>query len=236
MEVLGVDGCGSGWLGVVVGERGVRSCRFAEDIASLVAAVGPVAACGIDIPIALAERGWRQADLAARTTLGRRASTLYVIPPRPVLEAPDHVAASARCRDLCGQGVSRQAYGLRSKIFEVRAWVKAAGVAVFEVHPELSFVTMGEETGLGRPSASKKRWAGLWQRLALLAAVGLPVDGRLVDTAGRAAPDDVLDAAAVAWSARRVLSGEARRYPPAPDGRAASPEPADVPVPMAVWA
>ena len=49
-------------------------------------------------------------------------------------------------------------------------------------------------------------------RRDLLATVGIGVDASVVG----AAVDDVLDAAVVAWSGRRVLSGQARSLPTRP--------------------
>jgi predicted RNase H-like nuclease len=52
----------------------------------------------------------------------------------------------------------------------------------------------------------------------LLIAAGWPADflapGRF--RASQAGDDDLLDACAVAWTARRILRGEARRFPDEP--------------------
>ena len=92
---------------------------------------------------------------------------------------------------------------------------------VVEVHPELSF----QEMAGGRLPASKATWSGLIARRELLQQHGidLPDD---IGTAGlRAGPDDVLDAAAAAWTAVRVASSTARSLPNPPqdlDGVAAA--------------
>jgi predicted RNase H-like nuclease len=68
----------------------------------------------------------------------------------------------------------------------------------------------------GAPLAyAKTTWNGLAARRTLLAraGIGLPDD---LAAAGRAAPDDVLDAAAVAWSAHRIATGDARTLPDPP--------------------
>ena len=68
---------------------------------------------------------------------------------------------------------------------------------------------------------SKKGWNGHHARRALLEGVGIFVPRVLSGPAGRAAVDDVLDAAAAAWTAWRRSRGLACRVPtgdPDPDG------------------
>jgi predicted RNase H-like nuclease len=76
-------------------------------------------------------------------------------------------------------------------------------------------------------AAGKKTWNGQMTRRALLAAAGIRLPGDLAEA--RAAPaDDVLDAAAAAWSAKRIASGQASSLPhPA--------QPDDAGHPIAIW-
>jgi predicted RNase H-like nuclease len=103
---------------------------------------------------------------------------------------------------------------LRHKILEVRRWLPDSPCPVYEVHPEVSFAVIA-----GSPAASsKKTWAGMVERHHAL--VGEGIDLMTVDsgTAGRiSAVDDMLDAGAVAWSAGRLLRGEARSFPDPPE-------------------
>ena len=65
-------------------------------------------------------------------------------------------------------------------------------------------------------SASKKSWQGMVERRAALETAGIRL-GEVPDDVGRrAAVDDVLDAAVVAWTARRLRDGEARSFPGSP--------------------
>lgn len=168
---------------------------------------------GIDIPVGLAVAGPRRADLEAARLLGARRSSLFRTPVRAALEQETHAAANATQRALTGEGVSAQAYALRAKVLEVDAWRRTPGLPrVVEVHPETSYAVLA-----GRPASFPKRtWAGLQERVALLAGVGivLPAD---LGPAGAAAPDDVLDAAVAAWSAERVRDGRARSLPDPPE-------------------
>jgi predicted RNase H-like nuclease len=78
----------------------------------------------------------------------------------------------------------------------------------------------------GHPLPDGKRtWAGAEHRRMLLAREGLFV-GDLGEAGRRALVDDVLDAAAAAWTAARILTGDATSLPdppePTPDGLAAA--------------
>jgi predicted RNase H-like nuclease len=92
------------------------------------------------------------------------------------------------------------------------------------VHPELSFCTLA-----GRPlPVAKDTWNGAALRRRLLHRAGLDLPDDLGE-AGRAQVDDLLDAAVVAWTCRRLLQGQAVSWPdppePGPGGR-----------PIAIWA
>ena len=203
--VTGVDGCVKGWVAVTLGathSTAVTRVTVAVTLAGL-----PLAGVtGIDMPLGLLAVGWRDADVLARRALGRRGVTVFAIPPRPVWECESYAEASRACRDLTGKGFSVQAWGLRRKIAEAdeyrrQAALAPASVRLFEVHPELSFAAMA-----GAPLADGKHTrAGLGIRRELLAAAGILLPPRVAG----AAEDDLLDAAAVAWSARRIAAGRA---------------------------
>ena len=226
-RVLGVDACPAGWVGVVLGGGEPRALVAAE-IGALVeraAGAGPLAAVGIDIPIGLPDRGRRRADELARRVIGRLGSSVFMTAVRPALEAPDHASAVVLNRRLAGEGVSRQAYGLRAKLFQVDAWVRSARQPVIEVHPEVSFAQMNG----GPLTARKSTWAGAAIRSELLAAHGIALRGTLGLDGLAVGVDDVLDAGAAAWSARRYAEG---RAVPRPD----PPEVFDDGWPAAIWA
>jgi predicted RNase H-like nuclease len=202
---------------------------LAPTVSALVAvceADGPVAVVGVDVPIGLLEWGARDADtLAAQRLHGSRRASVFAMPVRAALGAPDRAAADAVNRAAGGSGVSVQAYGLGGRVLEVDGWLRAEVAGnrppVYEVHPEVTFGQMA-----GRPLVDSKRtWAGAEQRRMLLAREGLFLAGTLGD-AGRAAVDDVLDAAACAWTAARIVAGDATSLPdppqPTPDGLAAA--------------
>lgn len=206
--VAGVDGCRGGWVGVVLADDGtVRDARVAHTFDALTAAFGRVDVVGVDMPVGLVETGVRECERLARGLLAARASTVFPMPPRGALAAPTHAQAVARCRELGVPGVSAQGYALRRKVFEVEQVAAASrAVPVVEIHPELSFRAM---TGDVLPS--KRSADGIARREEALRRHGIAVPG--VRGAER---DDVLDAAAVAWSASRYAHGEAVSLPDPP--------------------
>ena len=221
---MGIDGAPGGWVGVVVDHKGFVAALFGETIGRLAELVPDADGFGIDIPIGLFADRFREADVVAREAAGPRRASIFPIPPRPALESATYAAGNELARRLTGSGMSVQAYGLRAKIFEVERWLPGAGVAAWEVHPEVSFATLA-----GRPlTAGKKTWNGSTARRNLLVGAGicLPDDLGIAGTAG---VDDVLDAAVVAWSCRRLIAGRGRSWPdppePGPGGR-----------PIAIWA
>ena len=214
MTVLGVDGWTGGWVAVELDDRGVVATHVAAEIEQLVSGCPDVTVIGIDMPIGLADQGLRACDLEGRLLLGSRRSTLFPVPTRAALSCEDYQQALAISREQGSGGFSRQAWSLRGKILQIDRWNPAtvkAGLSVHEVHPELSLAAINGAVLL----ESKKTWAGMRRRLSLLAGEGIVIP----DAPGPAGPvpaDDVLDAAVVAWTARRISTGAAESIPAVP--------------------
>lgn len=197
---------------MVLGGPGLGVCSLA-DFESLVAALGDAKWIIVDIPIGLSERSARQADAEARKVLGPRASSVFLTPPRIAIEQDNYALARQEARQLTGRSLSSQGFALRQKILEVAA-VAERDPRVLEGHPEVSFWALAG----GRPmSHSKKTWNGQMERRQLLAEAGLALPDRLKGTAGHVPVDDILDAAVLAWTARRVVEGTAGSLPDPPE-------------------
>jgi predicted RNase H-like nuclease len=200
-EVLGVDWYRRGWVGVALGD-GVR-VLVDERLAALMARVPDAAVIGVDMPIGLTD-GVREADRLARAFVGPRRASVFFAPPGAALDATSYAEANAALPP--GRRIPQQAWALRHGIAEV---ADLAAERVIEVHPEASFRAL---RGDPVPHA-KTTWNGQMLRRRLLAHAGVALPDEL-GAEGVVPPADVLDAAAVAWSARRYAAGTARSFPP----------------------
>ncbi|MDE0232406.1 MAG: DUF429 domain-containing protein [bacterium] len=239
-----------GWVMVVAGvvpgsrvEEVVVKGSFADLWAH--ACKAGLLAVTVDIPIGLPATEGRTADRDARHCLKgppSRSSSVFPTPPLSSINASTYEDAQKLARRSTGKGISRQTYALFPKIRDVRCAVQPDAFdprsrpRVAEVHPEVSFQAMACQ-----PMCFHKRFqAGVAERLALLecdfpnladVALRTRITGR--DAAGLGETltpglDDVLDAVAAAWTARRLIQGRAKRLGGSerdPDG-----------YPMNIWA
>ena len=218
--VVGVDAYRGGWVTVALHNGLVEGCGAYTRFEKLLNDHSDASVVGVDIPIGLPVSGAREADKLARTFIGPRRNSVFPPPPRSMLEAGTYRAALDLARELGVAGVSKQSFGLAPKMLEVDG-IARRDKRVLEVHPEVSFRAMA-----GQPLTwSKKSWNGASMRRMVLAQhdIVLPDD---LGVAGLAAVDDVLDAAAAAWTAYRISRGKAASLPSPPeelaDGRKAA--------------
>jgi predicted RNase H-like nuclease len=229
MRVLGVDaytkGRNKGWIGVELNRGAFVAAHIADRLTTLLSAVNDIQAVGIDMPLRLAETGRRQADIDARAFVGRPlGAAVFLMPLRAVWEQEgiwyddSWEEANQRCWQLSrdelspdGYGLPPFTWGLRVKLREANECLATDEYPLHEVHPEVSFAAMN-----GKPLTHRKvSWTGHITRRALLAKHGVHLPDELGD-AGNARLDDVLDAAAAAWSAHRIATGHAGRLPTEP--------------------
>ncbi len=226
--VAGVDACRGGWLVVLANVDGdpeprARIVPAFADVLSLAEAPSIIA---IDIPIGLPECsgiGGRAADIAARANLGARQSSLFAVPARAAVMETDYRAACAAAlkHSEPPRKVSKQTFNIFPKIREVDALMTPALQArVFECHPETAFWAMNERAPLDEPKKVKSSPfpAGLALRRKLLTRAGF-LAAFLERTHFRrtdAGADDLLDACACAWTALRIVRGEAMTFPAEP--------------------
>ena len=198
MRVAGVDGTKAGWVAVFLESGRFVGARIVRPVETDFGELKDVRTIAIDIPIGF---GPREADRAARKYLRGNASTVFPTPPRNVLEAPF----------APGLGASAQAHALGPRILHVTRLARADD-RIREVHPEVSFRAMND----GRPLRYRKKSAGgALERVELLRRHGITLDD--LGDAAFAPLDDVLDAAAAAWSAYRIATGTAASLPDPPE-------------------
>lgn len=208
--VLGIDGCPQGWVVVALKNGEFHSCNYFETFLEAAASRPEAEVIAVDMPIGLLDEGVRTCDALAREFVGPRRGSVFMTPPRPALAAPEYKEAVKIAKKLTGSGISKQAYGLANKIFEVEQ-TAAKNPRIFECHPEVCFAAMnGEVLRYG-----KKSWNGQVLRRTLLSNNGIWLADDL-GQAGTLAPDDVIDAAATAWTARRIFNKQAQAIPKEP--------------------
>lgn len=202
VDLAGIDACPGGWVAALLSGGAVR----VEEVSTL-SSLPLVHAAVIDIPIGLAATGKRACDLLAKDLLGPRRSSVFITPPRDVVEMLEYPEANALCKARHGWGLSAQAFHLFRRIREAEAWALSLPDPwrVVESHPELAFLDSG-----GEPFPSKHTAQGLAARRG--AAASMFPEGWSLSTR-RAKEDDVLDALAMLWVAGRISEGQAVSLP-----------------------
>lgn len=236
-RVAGLDGCPGGWVCVTWSRAGEVRARRITDLVELF--LGPDAPdlAAIDIPLGLPDRagpGGRAPERLVRPGLKARQSSVFSVPSRAAVEASAgageerarYLRACAVARDTSDppRAMSKQCFHILPKILEADRLLRHRPdlrARLLECHPEVSFWAMNGEAEV--PVAKKVKGRvnepGLAFRLRLLEDAGFPVSGidRAAARALGAGFDDLVDACAAAWTARRILDGRARRFPDPPD-------------------
>ena len=219
---VGLDGCRGGWIavywdGFADSSPKVRVLRNIQDLE-----MSNIGVCAIDIPIGFMDtvvEGGRLAEREARAFLKGKTSSVFSAPCRKALGAKSFEEALALNKENSqprGLGLSRQSAALIPKLKEVDDFITVEFQDwIFESHPEVAFAIMNGNSAV----ISKKRLkAGASERIELLRANGFPIDN-LVEPNGAGQDwftDDLIDACACAWSARRIFEGRAVSFPADP--------------------
>ncbi|OWR29908.1 hypothetical protein CDO73_12560 [Saccharibacillus sp. O23] len=243
---IGVDGCPGGWIAVVLEESGnpqtggrpELTAGVYPDISSLWEALKPLASRDlvlIDMPIGLPEGADgirnrvedRNCDRDCRKLLPkRRKSSVFPVPARQALRSDDPSAANAAATE---RKLSSQSLNILPKIRELDDFIAqhltpeesgAFALPLAESHPEVAFMRLNAGEA---PLHGKKTAEGLAERFAILEQAGIKQaeSERLTTLFPRkqAACDDLLDAAALAISALRIVSGRSPARRVTEDGR-----------------
>lgn len=219
--VGGADGIRNGWFVVLwcPGTGAVRR-RVVDGVDALLSLPEAPAVLGVDMVIGCpdrAESGGRRCDRQARQLLGHpRGASVFSPPAYGVLGAETYDEAQRRNRTSGpdAPGLTKQTFHLLPKIQALaERMTPARQERVREVHPELAFYAMNEDAPV---EASKHDAEGRATRADLLDTCGFPEVRDAVEAQSGGAPgaDDVLDAHAACWTARRIHEGTAERCPP----------------------
>lgn len=217
--IAGVDGCPGGWVATVAGAGNPASARL-ELVTDLAAFLETVSFALIDMPIGFASGpAPRDVEPAMRALLKGKASSVFPTPCRMALAEPTYLDASFVNEEILGKRLPKQTFMLFPKMREIDALAQTLGQSrLREGHPEVSFAVMA-----GAPVLSKKRQPqGQADRAALLQREGLPTTALLAARVkGKMAADDILDSAAMWWSANRFLTQSHITLPARPSQDAA---------------
>jgi predicted RNase H-like nuclease len=208
MFVAGVDGCRAGWVAFKVELPSLATSVDLVDLPKMLnSRPTDLLSLAIDIPIGLLDCS-RACDKAARKLLGQpRGTSVFAAPCRLALAATTHASASQINREKTGRGLSQQAFGIIPKIKQVDDAISSDSQRwAFEVHPEVCFWALNRR----RPMAhNKKTGEGASERVALLRPFFPDIDRHLANRPPRVGADDLLDAAAAAWTVLRWHRKEA---------------------------
>jgi predicted RNase H-like nuclease len=200
MWVAGIDGCRGGWVAFKVE---LPSRTTSVEVVDLPATLRNrplgLACIAIDIPIGLLD-GSRACDKAARKLLGwPRRNSVFSPPCRAALYACNYQQGCSVNRQVLGKKLTLQAWGIAAKIRQVDdAITPDCQQWAFEVHPEVCFWALAAK----HPMMHRKKIEdGVNERLALLRPVFPDIERHLQNRPSGVAKDDLLDAAAAAWTA-----------------------------------
>jgi predicted RNase H-like nuclease len=219
--VAGADGFREGWV-VVLWQpaAGTTRRRTVDGVDPLLSLPEAPAVLGVDMVIGCPDAavpGGRACDRAARRLLGHpRGTSVFSPPAYDALRADTYDEALRRNRASGpnAPGLSKQTFHLVPKIRALaERMTPRRQERVREVHPELAFYAMNDDAPV---DDGKRTAAGRRARIDLLTAHGVPGVKAAVDTlpGGPLGADDVLDAHAACWTARRIYEGIAERCPP----------------------
>lgn len=204
---FGVDGCPSGWLRIGLTTHSNWQMEVYPTFTDLMYHAEDSPLVLVDIPIGLPDREKRHCDRAARQRLTRlRGSSVFPVPSRKAVFAPDYLTACDQNEEDLGVRVSKQAWLITPKMLEVDIWLQQHDPTqqrVRECHPELAFWAMAEEQPM---SHNKKSSNGRAERLAVLKSKE-PLAQTIFDEGKARFPrqdvalDDILDALALAITA-----------------------------------
>jgi len=170
----------------------------------------------VDMPIGFPSTYGRNADIEARKALSPFGSRVFPVPCREAVHAASYTEA-IRINKSRSDGISIPPVtnAIRPRMREIDC-VMSIDVErrVREIHPEVSFYAMNGRAAL---KYRKKSAEGETERLNLLRQNGFPeINWAAMEyRRSQVKRDDIIDACAAAWSAKRILKGTALHFPEA---------------------
>ena len=227
IKYVGVDGCKGGWIGVGLSDGGCWDVSVCKEFADLVAHFGDACIILVDMPIGLHKTGameFRCCDEEARCHLEKRKGSVFQVPSQKfvtkVMKNPSWSQTNANNWLIANSEGSKinkigaQGFGIIRKIGELRDFLNNNRDAdlpkIMEAHPEICFWALN---GRQPMSAHKSEAFGLAERFEIVQCslhesinvFDIFKKVRPRETKNRVGPDDVLDALALAVTAKLGL-------------------------------
>jgi predicted RNase H-like nuclease len=216
MRIAGIDGCKRGWVVVHCPHDDLAAAEvsFTADLNSFMTAA-QIDFAVVDIPIGFTSGpSDRDVEPSMRAMLKGKSSSVFNTPCREALDQDSYHGASEVNRKTLGKGMSKQTHAIFPKMREMDRIVRELGQnKIREGHPEVTFAVLN-----GSPVHTRKKdSAGADARASLLVCEGFNI-AELASTVRHldAAKDDILDAAALLWTAKRFVEKKHITLPPVP--------------------
>ncbi len=217
--IIGIDGCKAGWFSVWQDyEERIQSSIFKSlvDLKKFFSHEDYLI-IGIDMPVILGDEIPRKADQLARKMLAKKASSIFTAPTPHMLQQDSYENASLVSKRQFGKSISLQSWYLFPKIKDVQTIIDHKNIKIYEIHPELSFRAMNNEAVV---LESKKSAQGFDIRKTLLDQYFPRFNFETLRNQylkKEVVDDDILDAIAVLWSAKRIQANKASFIPKIPE-------------------
>lgn len=221
MKTAGIDGCKAGWMLISFTEDDAhyKVLRTDEDLKS---AFEEYDRLFIDMPIGLEEEEYTRAcDEQLRKKLGGDyASSVFSPPIRSALHSPSYAEANMQSYEYTEKKLTVQAWNITPKIKTVDALLRNHAEfqeKVFESHPELLFMNLNGGTIFQKKNTKK----GLRHRLDLVSqheevAADFFRDIKEEFRRNEVQEDDIVDAMALGYAAKRTEEKEMKTIPENP--------------------
>jgi len=211
MSFVGIDGCSAGWFLVSLDGRQHWQIEICATIAEVWQKHQGAELILIDIPIGLPHWRARRCDTEARKVLKNRRSSVFPVPSRDAIQAPDYQAACDINQRILGRKLSIQVWNISKKIKQLDDFLsdnEPAQQKIRESHPEICFWALAGGTPMSHPKRSEP---GRRERLDLLGKA-VPAAEEIYNAAvqqftrKQLARDDILDALALAVTAAAPIT------------------------------
>lgn len=207
--LLGIDGCKYGWFAFIK-HNAILTYHLFDRLTCIEALISKPGLAFIDMPIGFpnANEGYRLCDKLARQYLPGRASSIFPVPCKAALYAPNYLAACQINQQVTGKRFPIQSWYILPKIRELDDVLAKQDkfctqkVQFIESHPELIFAGLA-----GYPMQfSKASVEGRLERLTLLKELAAQ-DVIILEQALSEVPkkhakaDDIIDAFVLMYAA-----------------------------------